>query len=131
MQRYAERLSLKFGWSKFQSSPGQDAGCNGCRPVVRSNHSTFQSSPGQDAGCNLDALTATTMLPAFQSSPGQDAGCNICTVCVVAAKPEFQSSPGQDAGCNVDEGLRIRRIRQVSILTRPRRRMQRFLNRFG
>ena len=39
--------------------------------------SKFQSSPGQKAGCNF-ALLRTPVTPmVFQSSPGQKAGCNL------------------------------------------------------
>ena len=93
---------ISSGYSMFQSSPGQKAGCNTDPPLLlRARVSVsiltrpegrmqllngcakgkpgqgFQSSPGQKAGCNPSGVTlAALCLSLFQSSPGQKAGCN-------------------------------------------------------
>ena len=111
---------------RFQSSPGQKAGCNArtLNPASVKVVPRFQSSPGQKAGCNVSFMPRLSGLTVFQSSPGQKAGCNLpCGRWVdvwsgfnphPARRPDamhlrpalalfpalFQSSPGQKAGCN-------------------------------
>ena len=51
MQR--RMIDMKVTVDKFQSSPGQKAGCNFYCFALTSGHWMFQSSPGQKAGCNL------------------------------------------------------------------------------
>ena len=47
--------------------------CNGCGKVAIFK---FQSAPGQKAGCNFSCTSLSAVGLAFQSSPGQKAGCN-------------------------------------------------------
>ena len=111
----------------FQSSPGQKAGCNreSALTSLRSR-SGFQSSPGQKAGCNIRGRERVPLGPQFQSSPGQKAGCNAARFAISVVLIPFQSSPGQKAGCNVNIGNRsVRANPMVSILTRPEGRVQR------
>ena len=60
----------------------------------------FQSSPGQKAGCNVGVPDMTRVPVLFQSSPGQKAGCNRGWLVEPLSGAVFQSSPGQKAGCN-------------------------------
>ena len=94
-------------------------------PMGGVTQARFQSSPGQKAGCNLQAgdglvravdvsiltrpegrmqpessLASFSTVCLFQSSPGQKAGCNEVHDVVGDLFKEFQSSPGQKAGCN-------------------------------
>ena len=86
--------------AKFQSSPGQKAGCNRGRRFHRHVSAAFQSSPGQKAGCNSNNTHRDQSLRLFQSSPGQKAGCNVRVWTGPSTLRLFQSSPGQKAGCN-------------------------------
>ena len=96
---------------RFQSSPGQKAGCNW--HVVDADTWTllFQSSPSQKAGCNrLLFLDVVRRIIRFQSSPGQKAGCNSCRPSWTRPAKSFNPHPARRPDATWDEGLNIRRI---------------------
>ena len=146
----AKRRASGLCQNWFQSSPGQKAGCNCCRPpMYRSVPSEFQSSPGQKAGCNWTAGTdadgydvvSILIRPegrvqldsrdrrrrvrrGFNPHPARRPGATVRVFWMPVASPRFQSSPGQKAGCNDHQAVGVDRVGVVSILTRPEGRVQ-------
>ena len=108
----------------------------------------FQSSPGQKAGCNLATKSRLTLVSGFNPHPARRPGATVLrvgslptgTTCfnphparrpgatddVVVDHPafQFQSSPGQKAGCNLAGDRPSAYALLVSILTRPEGRVQ-------
>ena len=134
---------------KFQSSPGQKAGCNPLVIVFRRRLRGFNPHPARRPGATPVGETILSREYLFQSSPGQKAGCNTSSMASpcsrltvsILTRPEgrvqpgrwgrssargtlFQSSPGQKAGCNQGWDENYRAYQQVSILTRPEGRVQ-------
>ena len=100
---------LRHRSTKFQSSPGLQAGCNNLVDVVGVLLELFQSSPGLLAGCNREVVDLSTPLRVsiltrpsgrMQPSPG-------ATAQWVGSSKRFQSSPGLLAGCNFERCLSI------------------------
>ena len=140
---------------RFQSSPGQKAGCNPLMVFISmACLCGFQSSPGQKAGCNSASTEMSTFRASFNPHParrpdairrwpGRRCGPR-CFNPHPARRPDairlspqrsqevcvFQSSPGQKAGCNGHDAISCDLLPTVSILTRPEGRMQLPLSEF-
>ena len=122
MQQPATPITGK-GMTKFQSSSGQKAGCNGSGQVGIHRLSLFQSSSGQKAGCNPGKTRTTTRLEMFQSSSGQKAGCNRRRTNSAARVSRFNPHPARRPDATAPARVSGTDGR-VSILIRPEGRMQ-------
>ena len=109
---------------KFQSSPGQKAGCNMIKAAYGATIACFNPHPARRPDATTDLVATHIAIGEFQSSPGQKAGCNLRAAVIYLVCKEFQSSPGQKAGCNRGIDGRAAAVVGVSILTRPEGRMQ-------
>ncbi len=134
--------------SKFQSSSGPGAGCNALPLInwrdaqtvsilIRPRGRMQPSAPDRKPRAGpvsilirprgrMQRRLVLGMRSAgwFQSSSGPGAGCNLLVNRAYADFRKFQSSSGPGAGCNGIEGKGRTPIVRVSILIRPRGRMQ-------
>ncbi|MDK2817235.1 MAG: hypothetical protein PWR22_1864 [Moorella sp. (in: firmicutes)] len=134
--------------TRFQSSPGMEAGCNKqflahkieknlvsilTRHGSRVQHSrtgkpakttiSFNPHPAWKPGATLNGLRLVAGKISFQSSPGMEAGCNNCfrwpTVQICCFNPHPAWKPGATAALDSRSALGL-----VSILTRHGSRVQ-------
>ena len=85
----------------------------------------FQSSAGREAGCDAAMRVSALSASKFQSSAGREAGCDAMTARPATGTTGFNPQPAGKPAATL-AGMRIfRRIRPVSILSRPGSRLRR------
>ncbi len=135
-EMFQSSSDLEVGCNSYQGGVGRHGDCFNPHPTSRSDAtSTRPRVLGGAKGFNPHPTSrsdATTITPVafsitfrFQSSSDLEVGCNISRVTIRMERTAFQSSSDLEVGCN---SLRVRYGRggEVSILIRPRGRMQLF-----
>ena len=107
--------------SKFQSSPGTEAGSYRLATYLQVFDRGFQSSPGTEAGSYKFKVKYLPYEITFQSSPGTEAGSYTREVTDDRRNSCFNPLPAQKPGATLPPA-ECRRIRAVSILSRHRSR---------
>ena len=87
------------GSSRFQSSPGTQAGCYGVADSLPSRARCFNPHPAHRPGATGKTISIVEYLNRFNPHPAHRPGATLCRPHFLMSISEFQSSPGTQAGC--------------------------------